>query len=101
MEDKVRIKNLKSLFDFFEKFGRVEKKQGKWREYNLSRMLLMHTISVLMYVSLVTILFFINPTFSDNLEKNILALAGTCAHAVNAIRRRMKTALTLQVIVFA
>ena len=22
MEDKVRIKNLKSLFDFFEKFGR-------------------------------------------------------------------------------
>ena len=27
MEDKVRIKNLKSLFDFFEKFGREEKRR--------------------------------------------------------------------------
>ena len=34
MEDKVRIKNLKSLFDFFEKFGRGAKQRELKRDGN-------------------------------------------------------------------
>ena len=37
MEDKVRIKNLKSLFAFFEKFGREEKRKKQLEESERER----------------------------------------------------------------